>query len=179
MSSFLCRLRLIELHRQVIDEINCGGYELDYAQEMNNRIITAMGEIKDYFQVSTDPQKFTRSNQVTCMERKICHIMAQGQLLQLHRPFLFRGCYDDHFVSWLIHRTQSCILTISLRPPLAFNVLNLHNWFFNILVLIIREASSFVGGLLYYMVSGLWVSMTTFTSCRLTCSESYRSSCYL
>lgn len=178
MSSFLCRLRLIELHRQVIDEINCGGYELDFAQEMNNKVITAMGEIKDHFQVSTDPQKFTRSNQVTCMERKICHVMAQGQLLQLHRPFLFRGCYDDHFVSWSIIRTQSCVLTIS-RLPLASNVLNLHNWSFNILVLIIREASSFVGGLLYYMVLRLWVLMTTFISCRLTYTDSYRSLCYL
>lgn len=99
MSSFLYRLRLIELHRQVIDEINRGGYEPEYAQEMNTKITNAMGEIKDIFQVTTDPQKLTRSNQATCIEKKICHIMTQGQLLQLHRPFLFRGCYDAHFAA--------------------------------------------------------------------------------
>ncbi|KAJ3575517.1 hypothetical protein NP233_g1052 [Leucocoprinus birnbaumii] len=99
MSSFLCRLRFIELHRQVIDEVNCGGYDLEYAQEMDSRLGIAIGEIKDYFQVTTDPQKFSRSNQITCMERTLCHIMAQTRLLQLHRPFLFKGCYDDRYIS--------------------------------------------------------------------------------
>ncbi|KAF5360715.1 hypothetical protein D9756_004474 [Leucocoprinus leucothites] len=95
MSSFLCRLRFVEHHRQIIDEVNCGGYEPEYAQTMDCKINNSIGEIKDYFQVTTDPQKFSRSSQVTCMERSLCHIMAQTRLLSLHRPFLFRGCYDD------------------------------------------------------------------------------------
>ncbi|KXN85054.1 hypothetical protein AN958_11727 [Leucoagaricus sp. SymC.cos] len=99
MSSFICRIRLFELHRQMVDEINCGGYELDFAQELDSKITTVIGEIKDYFQVTTDPQKYSRPNHVTSMERTLCHMMAQTRLLRLHRPFLFRGCFDTRYTN--------------------------------------------------------------------------------
>jgi hypothetical protein len=111
MSSFLCRLRFVDLDRQVVDEINCGGYELEFAQEMDSKITSAMGEIKDFFQVPTDPQTFSRSNQVTSLERTFCHLMAQTRILRLHRPFLFIGCYDDQYVSDISDR-RACSLLI-------------------------------------------------------------------
>lgn len=128
MSSFLCRLRFIDLHRQVIDEINGGSYDLDFALDMDSRVNGVISEIKDYFQVATDSRKqFSRSNEMTSFERTICQMMAQERLLQLHRPFLFQSYHDSRYVSNDGYFANPVLIILYPRHKLVINVSELRS----------------------------------------------------
>ncbi len=100
MSSFLYRLRLVELRRQVVDEVNCsGGYGLEFALQMETKITDVLGDIESHFQATNDTPKQTgRSSDAMFIEKDLCQIMGQAWLLRLHRPFLVQGYRDTRYV---------------------------------------------------------------------------------
>ncbi|KAF9444653.1 hypothetical protein P691DRAFT_736145 [Macrolepiota fuliginosa MF-IS2] len=111
MSSFLCRLRFVDIYRQMVDEINSSGYELEAALDMEAKTSSAIGDIKEYFQVVNDTRRnSSRPSTVTSMERTFCQMMGQARLLQLHRPFLFQGYRDSHYV----HSRDQCVKAAQL-----------------------------------------------------------------
>lgn len=127
MSSFLCQLRFVELYRQMVDEINTGGYELEFTLEMEKKITSAIADIKDYFQVVNDTRKkSSRPDTVTAIERTFCQMMGQARLLRLHRPFLFQGYRDSRYVS-SAEASSKLTLTIHSRCILVSSVSRLPN----------------------------------------------------
>lgn len=103
MSSFLCRLRFIELWRQMVDEVNYnGGYWPEFALQMETKITEVIGNIESYFQSTRDTRKQPhRTSDTMVMEKNLCQVMGQALLLQLHRPFLLKGYSDALYVSVL------------------------------------------------------------------------------
>jgi hypothetical protein len=100
MSSFLYRLRFIDLQRQVIDESNCGGYDLEFANDIESKINNVISDANDHFQMMIDSRKkTTRPSDVMFSERILCQIIGQGLILQLNRPFLFQSYHDNRYVS--------------------------------------------------------------------------------
>lgn len=100
MSSFLCRLRFIDIQRQLVDESNRGGYDLDFVNDMEYKINNVISDLNDHFQMVLDSRKKpSRPNDARCSERTLCQIIGQGLILQLNRPFLFRSYHDKRYVS--------------------------------------------------------------------------------
>ncbi|EKM75494.1 hypothetical protein AGABI1DRAFT_132163 [Agaricus bisporus var. burnettii JB137-S8] len=99
MSSFLCRLRFIDIQRQLVDESNRGGYDLDFVNDMEYKINNVISDLNDHFQMVLDSRKKpSRPNDARCSERTLCQIIGQGLILQLNRPFLFRSYHDKRYV---------------------------------------------------------------------------------
>jgi hypothetical protein len=100
MSSFLYRLRFLELQRQIIDECNYGGYDLEFSNDMESKINNVISDLNDHFQNMIDSRKKTsRPSDIMFSERVLCQVVAQGLILQLNRPFLLRSYHDNRYVS--------------------------------------------------------------------------------
>ncbi|KAJ6614995.1 hypothetical protein B0H10DRAFT_2042843 [Mycena sp. CBHHK59/15] len=90
MTFALCRLRFVELYRQIVDNMQAPtGYS--FVIEIDRKISSAILELPASF-------RGPRSAEVKGLELTLALIMGETRRLRLHRPFLFRGYKDRKFV---------------------------------------------------------------------------------
>jgi hypothetical protein len=89
MTFSLCRRRFVELHRQIVDDMQAPrGYS--FVLEMNRKISSTILELPVCFR-GPGPA-------VKGLELTLALIMGETCRLRLHRPFLFRGYKERKFV---------------------------------------------------------------------------------
>jgi hypothetical protein len=89
MTFSLYRLRLVELYRQIVDNMQApAGYE--FVLEMDRKISTTILELPSHFRGPGSPVKG--------FELTLALIMGETRRLRLHRPFLLRGYKDSKYV---------------------------------------------------------------------------------
>lgn len=114
MSFSLCRLRFVELYRQVVDNMQAPtGYT--FITEMDGKLSKSLEEVPNYFQASSAPHRGVKGLELT-----LCMIMGETRRLRLHRPFLFRGYKDRRYVTnLLIFSLNLALIDLVVKIPAA------------------------------------------------------------
>ncbi|KAJ7431745.1 hypothetical protein B0H11DRAFT_1966449 [Mycena galericulata] len=98
MTFSLCRLRFVELYRQIFDNMQApAGY--GFVLEMDRKISSTILEVPSHFR---GPDSTTKAFELT-----LALIMGETRRLRLHRPFLFRGYKDRKYVDSRIQCVKS------------------------------------------------------------------------
>jgi hypothetical protein len=87
MTLFLCRLRFVELYRQIVDN---QAADYGFVLEMDRKISITILELPSHFR---GPGSAVKGFELT-----LALIMGETRRLRLHRPFLFRGYKDSKYV---------------------------------------------------------------------------------
>lgn len=96
MTFSLCRLRFVELYRQILDNMQApAGY--GFVIEMDRKISNTILELPAHFRGPGSPTK--------AFELTLALIMGETRRLRLHRPFLFRGYKDRKYVCCIVSRS--------------------------------------------------------------------------
>ncbi|KAJ7665424.1 hypothetical protein DFH06DRAFT_1390944 [Mycena polygramma] len=91
MTFSLCRLRFVELYRQIVDNMQAPtGYS--FVLEMDRKISSTILETPSHFR-GPGPGPAVKGFELT-----LALIMGETRRLRLHRPFLFRGYKDRKYV---------------------------------------------------------------------------------
>ncbi|KAF9455930.1 fungal-specific transcription factor domain-containing protein [Collybia nuda] len=96
MTSLICRLRFVEMYRQVVDYMQAPtGYT--FITDMDLKISQFISELPSYFRSSDREDRITPGS-IKGLEMTLCLIMGETRRLRLHRPFLFRGYKERKYV---------------------------------------------------------------------------------
>lgn len=100
MTFFICRLRFVEMYRQIVDYMQSPTSGYTFITDMDLKISQFITELPSYFQ-SSDSSERVAPESIKGLEMTLCLIMGETRRLRLHRPFLFRGYKERQFVSIL------------------------------------------------------------------------------
>lgn len=107
MTFTLCRLRFVELYRQIVDKMQSSeGYS--FVAGMDAKISRHLQELPSYFS-----SNMNAGGNVKGLEFTLASIMGETRRLRLHRPFLFKGYKDRKYVSGFQSR---CCINLTQCP---------------------------------------------------------------
>ncbi|KAF8998678.1 hypothetical protein BDQ17DRAFT_1283140 [Cyathus striatus] len=95
MTSFLCRLQIIDIYRQNIDNYSSSGY--GYVLEIDTKLTRSVSDLPQKFTLPTSASS-TYLEYMKSTDMTLCLILGEAYKLKIHRPFLFKAYRDKRYL---------------------------------------------------------------------------------